>query len=462
METYENKNVDFKMKDRILSYRFRFTEGTDGSIMLSIRGEATGTQLSYDNYEFQQPMPISKTLLGKLFGGWVRNHILQYMMQDEPDVMYDAKFKKQRAYAYLRSRTISRVMIYRVWNSFSAKWALDKDHLQDIDNLTYRLFQGRRNGNYVFPSLFKLSLSLHSDIYNVMKKDIMRYPVAFGQEIVETLHRVKSQPSTIADYNQILKAIPEVFKKNRYGLGFDRSQAEAYKGPLPTTRWGWYAFRVSLSLLQEEMIDFGGIPANTARVYRNRNEAHQDFAHKLMFSDIGVWHYYKKAMHINGPYKTREIRHMFQTVVDGARFYREYEDNAHKVSFVPVEGSAMRMIRNAIYNHRQQQELTKQDRLTSKDFDMPKPPIKLPDWIENIRIKTAHAMITAGIECQHCIGSYTNSHDIFVREGNLCAQIYSDTLQVIQCFDVRDQITKASEGFKLRLEKALKPLLVTA
>jgi hypothetical protein len=149
---------------------------------------------------------------------------------------------------------------------------------------------------------------------------------------------------------------------------------------------------------------------------------------------------------------------MFQTVMDGDRIYKQREDNEHKISFVPIEGSAMRMVRNAIYNHRQEQELSKAKRLSDKDYALKVPFVKLPEWIEQIRIKTAHQMISAGIECQHCIGSYVHSPDIFVREKDVCAQIDRDSMQVVQCYDKHDQITKASESLKQRLNKALKPV----
>jgi hypothetical protein len=86
------------------------------------------------------------------------------------------------------------------------------------------------------------------------------------------------------------------------------------------------------------------------------------------------------------------------------------------------------------------------------------PPVKLPDWLEKSRLKTAHDMIKAGIECRHCIGSYTNSADIFIREKDICAQIDRRNLNIIQCFDLQDQITKRSEDMKKKINKALEPL----
>jgi hypothetical protein len=148
---------------------------------------------------------------------------------------------------------------------------------------------------------------------------------------------------------------------------------------------------------------------------------------------------------------------MLQVICDGARIYQDMKCNALGIAFVPVEGSPMRMVRNAVYNHRQEQELAKKRRLSGPDCPMTPPPFKLPDWMENIRMKTAHEMISAGIECQHCIGSYANSNDIFFREGNICAQVRRDDLTVQQCFDVMDRITPASKSLQARIAKALEP-----
>ena len=73
--------------------------------------------------------------------------------------------------------------------------------------------------------------------------------------------------------------------------------------------------------------------------------------------------------------------------------------------------------------------------------------------------KTAHDLINAGVECQHCIGSYTQSPDFFIRDGNICAQIDRETLTVRQCYDVGDRITKKSIALESKINKALKPLL---
>ena len=146
---------------------------------------------------------------------------------------------------------------------------------------------------------------------------------------------------------------------------------------------------------------------------------------------------------------------MIDTIKDGRMIYDNSKDNPYGIRFTKVQGSAMNMVRNALYNHNQDRELSKKKQFDKPNFHLPTPPIKLPDWIEAIRLKTAHEMIAAGIDCNHCIGNYTKSTDIFVREKDICAQIYRRDLTVGQCYDVRDAITKESKDLGTRLMRAL-------
>jgi hypothetical protein len=224
----------------------------------------------------------------------------------------------------------------------------------------------------------------------------------------------------------------------------------------PQNRWQYFAARVAVTTFNPELLDRPEANALVNMYYDYK--VLKDFLLKLPKTDISLWHYFKKYNHLKGPYNTNGIRHMYQLVIDGARMYRDMRANTEGVAFMSIEGSCMRMLRNAIFNHRQEQEFTKKRRLSGANYVMPLPPVALPEWIEKIRIKTAHEMITAGIECQHCIGSYTNSSDIFVREGNVCAQIMRDTFKIQQCFDVHDQITSESKSLQTRLSRALKPI----
>ena len=83
----------------------------------------------------------------------------------------------------------------------------------------------------------------------------------------------------------------------------------------------------------------------------------------------------------------------------------------------------------------------------------------LPE-LEEIRIKTVGEMIKAGIECDHCIGSYYFVYDLmFFRKDNMCAAVRRNTLRVEQCYDYHNVVTDASKEFKAYLESYLSKMI---
>jgi len=311
-----------------------------------------------------------------------------------------------------------------------------------MNSVVYRLYQHKKEGTCIWACLWEKYKAWDRKSFNILISDLLKYNNGFSKYILD---EIRNQMS-FEQYLECIKVAPILVKKNKYNLELSRDMY-TWTGFNPQTRWQYFVLRICHRYLDEEK-NFGYEQAQSSR----------EFANKLLSSDIHIWHYYKKANHIDKPYSTKFIDQMFHRVLDGARLYSQYKDNNYGISFVPVEGSPMRMLRNATYNHRQEQEYTKKKRLSGPNHVLCNPPVKLPEWIENIRLKTAHDMIQAGIECQHCIGSYVDSHDMFVREKDICAQIYRNTLEVGQCYDVRDQITKASESLRKKLDKDLEPL----
>jgi hypothetical protein len=238
----------------------------------------------------------------------------------------------------------------------------------------------------------------------------------------------------------MVTTVPIMLRRCRYGFIFEDG---LLNWRIPKDRWQWYVLNVTNRMTG--LLSYG-------------NANHKKFVREFYLTDKSIWDYYKRAFRIECRYSSRHIKRMFDIVHDADIIYDRYHDNAHGIKFKPLTGGAASMFKAAVYNHHREQELAKITRTFRPNYDLSLPPVKLPEWIEEIRIKTAHDMINAGIECSHCIGTYVESSDIFVREKNICAQISSRTLEVGQCYDVHDSITPASKSLEKRLRRDLAKL----
>lgn len=121
--------------------------------------------------------------------------------------------------------------------------------------------------------------------------------------------------------------------------------------------------------------------------------------------------------------------------------------------------SVLEMINGSVNNHRIQAE---QNRLALEKYqaieanrEMVK--LALPESLEALRIKTSNEMRTAGAECGHCIGSYSqDTHHMFFRKGNVCAMVSMNNGDIVQCFDRNNKNTLASKKFRLYLVTEIK------
>jgi hypothetical protein len=83
--------------------------------------------------------------------------------------------------------------------------------------------------------------------------------------------------------------------------------------------------------------------------------------------------------------------------------------------------------------------------------------LALPEHLEDLRIKTSQDMRSAGNECGHCIGSYSqDNHHIFFRKGNICAMVSMTSGNIVQCFDRNNKNTAASKRFQSYLTTEIK------
>lgn len=456
--------LDFKVSEsKVFKYQFSITkidkENKRHIIYVSFINDSSKNEQYSMAHEFSCMLPNSKQSVIKQIGGWVRNHIwydLAYPLYRDKKELWEMDFriptkdpdiKKLRSYVYLRSKMISSVIGGLIWKEWLNHIGISSEEMYEIGNIAYRIshVKGPRQCDVVLDTLISCRMSMNSDDWAILKSDMSKYNTSLCKWILSTINAKHNWSIPRNEYLETIKSAPDIVRKCKYGFMWNIEEKEMLsKLDIPRNRWQWFALRNVLSLNGDVFSNLSG-------------SSLLQFLKKLPYTDISLWHYFKKAHHINSPYSFKRIQHMVQTIRDGARIYDYDKENEYGVSFVPIEGSAMRMLRNSIYNHRQQKEMHKKRGLSIPDYPLPKPSVELPEWLEKIRIKTKHEIISAGIECQHCIVSYANSDDIFVREGNVCAQISRIGLLILQCYDFQDQITKESKNLEKSLNKALIP-----
>jgi hypothetical protein len=455
----EVKSLQFNISEGIsFTYSYFIATLENGWSGVYIKMSSNTGLFAEGQTRFEAVLPLTKQQLHRQIGGWAKEYMWRILsfgqIEDEgfgSDSWHlprkEPHLRKIKSYVYLRSRKIGDVLGGRIWKDWLALVGISNEEIREICKIAFRINPvSSRNSFYHLDTLFKCKTTMSPDLWNILKSDMTKYNVSLCKWILSFI-AVGKYKISLADYQLLIKESPKIVRKCRYGLDWSTIERDlVYNAHPPKDRWQYFVLRTTL-LVQPYLY---GIT--------NSEERLKEFYDKVPMSDIRMWHYYKKAYRISQPYSFKRILHMFQVVFDGMRIYDQEKNNVCGVSFVPVYGSPMKMIRNAIYNHRQEQELRKKTRLSSSDFNLWGPPIKLPEWVENIRIKTSHQLITAGIECEHCIGSYSSSPDIFVREGTVCAQIDRNDLRVIRCYDSHDSITKKSRDLEKRLNKALSPL----
>lgn len=154
---------------------------------------------------------------------------------------------------------------------------------------------------------------------------------------------------------------------------------------------------------------------------------------------------------------------MLNFIDDGEELYKSYPEPIHiedaaPVKLVPVEGTLLKRMRNSIYNHREEQKISIEDKLKAlHDGEAMESDVVIPDVLKPFHIFSKRYLIFSGKELGHCIGGKTNSHNIFVRRGNICAEIsYNrETFVVSTCLDAKNQTTDESKAFKDFLTEAL-------
>lgn len=121
--------------------------------------------------------------------------------------------------------------------------------------------------------------------------------------------------------------------------------------------------------------------------------------------------------------------------------------------------SVLEMINDSVNNHRIQAEQNRfaleQSQTSETNSEMVK--LLLPENLEELRIKTSNEMRTAGVECGHCIGSYSeDTSHMFFRKGNVCAMVSMGNGEITQCSDRNNKSTPASRKFQSYLTAEIK------
>ena len=297
-------------------------------------------------------------------------------------------------------------------------------------------------------------------LYDLIKSDLVKYPKRISNYVFSEFFGViiHENPSiTYRDlYLRVCSEIPEIVKRAKY---FVQINSDMYKlkldelGFIPDTRFRWFTYIASVDVIN--------IIGSSFNLETSPLDIIKRIALKSMFNTgIDAWRSYFKIVGRsrigNAYYSIIKIKDSIQYISDGYRIYSRLNDNTYNIDFRPMRGSFVRMVKNSYYNHNQERVYNRLAPINSKDYLMPYPlKFKFPKWIEDIRLKSAHALIIAGKDCSHCLGGYTHSNDYFFREGDVCAQVDHNTLTVRQCFNYRDTRTPLSQGFRDRLDRDL-------
>jgi hypothetical protein len=475
-EVHADKPLIFEVLGAQIIFKYNiksrgyYRQSAESSLQLEVKCDM-------DDREFIMPYPAPYQDIVKQLGGWI-GHLLRrkeevfiniesmknktYRRGENIWLSDDKAIKKLKSKTYLASNRVARILTSWAQQDFLIGSGIAQKDWAKVLKINYRIGVGRKNGLMQFLPVFH-------DIHKYGKQGTFEQVVSDLSVYNRSLSKyilLRYNPTT--DYQEFLKTLPYYAKNCKYGFTLSNEESpyldDCHKAyGKPSARFNWFVLYALIhqkkaiiddnKYLVERLSDKSDV--NWAKERFDENNLRLEFLEKLYRADRSVWTYFRKHMRIQKHYSTGLIVSMLDTIKDGRMIYENSKTNTHSIKFMPVEGSAMNMVRNALYNHNQDRELSKKRQFDKPNFHLPTPPIKLPDWIESIRLKTAHEMIAAGIDCNHCIGNYTQSTDIFVREKDICAQIHRRDLTVGQCYDVRDAITKASKDLRTRLMRAL-------
>lgn len=383
-------------------------------------------------------------------------------LEEEKSKEEHEKNKEKHQYVIIRAKKIVSVIKDRLIDVYESYFGFTHEQIRTLFKLERRIESS--NSRYIeFFTVLKEMWS--EEEFDFFLSDMEKLSPAHCRYASRKLGEY-SEPD-FDDYLFEVKNTPGFIKRCKYKLNIDERDMNVADllGVIPRNRIQYFfIYMLKSSMHNERRME--QLLRKEPDEWSDEEKRNHSILKKMANLDLEAWHEFKDYMHIKGPYKLSELKHMLNTVFDGIMIYENSKDRTaireivkdNNIKFVEVKGSPRKIVQRAVFNHRQAVEVEKLRLLRQKNEPMPLPPVKLPEWIDTLRLKTKHDLIIAGMECNHCIGSYTHSNDVFVREGEVCAQIRRYDLSVAQCFDAYDQITKKSEEFRKRLEKALTPV----
>ena len=349
---------------------------------------------------------------------------------------------------------------------------------------------------------YQYILTLNADMYNVsyVIKDLLKLPyekfLYFKKQFSNMMEIFKEQahlyePATLANiermkfsliqctmdshyYNRIASMMP-ILLKNMYmsipdhlnDFPFDEFCYIPELSTKPKTGLQWALcnyiskkrnVELCASLLYENKSRSIRIKENTKVLLPYLNVTDKLIEDYVIYSNIG------KPSNPSYEWYEDKLTGLFKLIEDGKKIYSMYPD-AMEIEGIgilkmsPIRGSILRQLQNSIYNHRAEVKISLEQKLavllandTNKDT-LAEPVHKLSDALEAYRITKKSHLIHLGKILGHCIGTKTDSPNMFFRKDTVCAQVNEYTLEITTCLDAKNKNTDLATAFRTELQE---------
>ena len=368
--------------------------------------------------------PLDKKFMTTLYHSF-KTVIKAELLEQGKDLETD-KYKgmKLSAYSCMRAKKMRHVFYTKISEFYYTYYGIDPKL-----KVTLKKIQCRTQTKNFDTTITKIMRNFNKQQFNWFISDMLKLPAGFAQYLFEYMGDYTNfgRKPVFQSYEDAKQEAPTCVKKCKYPIHF--SKHDIHDDFEPKTRLQYFMAK-----------------AYSLQLYHMDYEINE--IKKLLQIDSKAWKTFAEST-VRGArkkhYSIAELRHLIQTVYDGCRLKR-YACN--ETNYITVKGSPNKLIQRAIYNHRMERVNRLKHAYKQPNLPLPQPPTEFPNQLEEHRIKTTHDLIKAGIECEHCIGNYINSSDIFIRKGDICAQISRNPMRVIQCYDKFDRITDESKKFE--------------
>ena len=358
-------------------------------------------------------------------------------------------FREYKRKVYLCADRVAGVLADKANKKLLQINNLSKEEHIDISRASFRCYPAERRGVYQkqLSTVYLISLRNNGEkgLYDMVLSDIKKYSQPMAREILDRIH--DDNMLSFESYYNHISSIPEIYRKCKYNLRLPEDNYYQKLRYIPKNRYEWF---MSLAV-------YGHIRSGNLSLGRRASNEHlpTENAVKFIKSSVKLWRVFKKLTHAKEHYSIQRLSQLLQYIADGVCMYDSLKDNDQGINFAEVSGSPSRMLKNAIYNHNQELRVDRLKIMDTPNKEMAKPSMELPEWIEKYRLKTHHDLVLAGKECRNCLGGYTDSNDIFIKKGYVCAQISNRDFSVVQVYDQHNTRTIHSEIMEKKLNHSL-------